>query len=584
MGSRPPAPPPSDRDLSSSGTLSRRDLLRRSAAAGLGGMAIGATSSIGSEASAASTSGAKGLGPGGSLLRPGSRPYPHMAAGTDTIPRIEHIVVLMMENHSFDDHLGMLGRGDGLTLGPDGLPVNYNPDPAGGYVRSFHMPNTCGPESSGVGQSWNTSHISWDHGTNMGFVKGCGPDAMAYWTGEDLPYYYALANAFPIGDRYFSSVMAQTYPNRRFLIAGTALGNVATDHTGISGTEPPNGTIFDTLDAHGITWKDYYPDIPTCGLFLPVLERNSGTGKVVRVDQFFIDAAAGKLPAFSLVDPYTNYSEENNDISIGEAYVAKVVNAVMASPAWERTALIWTYDEHGGWYDHVPPRPAVRPDNVSPEIHVPPDQPGAYDYTGFRVPCAVVSAWSRRDYVSHHVYDHTSILKLVETKWNLPALTFRDANAGNMLDFFDFSSKKPPFAVPPNMPAPLNPFTGALPPTSLNTPAPGFHPICLPIRNSEIPPASARSASPPTGADSLMAAQQRRIVGSSTPVGGTSSRGSGSSTGPEVATGIIAGAVVLASGAAMVVRSRKRHGNEAPASDTTSGPTENQGTGNDAGS
>ncbi len=110
--------------------------------------AAGLSSAVGSEAYAAATS-AKGLGPGGSLLQPGSRPFPSLPEGTDTLPQIEHIVVLMMENHSFDDHLGTLGRGDGLTLGSDGKPVNYNPDPAGGFVRSFHNPNTCGESDSG---------------------------------------------------------------------------------------------------------------------------------------------------------------------------------------------------------------------------------------------------------------------------------------------------------------------------------------------------------------------------------------------------------------------------------------------------
>ena len=129
--------------------------------------------------------------------------------------------------------------------------------------------------------------------------------------------------------------------------------------------------------------------------------------------------------------PTTNYSEESGDISIGEAYAATIINAVLQGPAWDKTALIWTYDEHGGWYDHVPPAPAVRPDNVPPEITVPPDQPGSYDYTGFRVPVAVLSPWAKRDHVSHVVYDHTSILKFIETKWNLPAMTYRDANANN---------------------------------------------------------------------------------------------------------------------------------------------------------
>ena len=495
--------PRSSPESPSSRRLSRRSLLAGAAATGLG-------AAVGSAAYAAAAQ-AKGLGLAGRLLPPGSLPHPHLPAGTDTLPQIEHVVVLMMENHSFDDHLGTLGRGDGLTLAADGKPVNFNPDPSGGYVRSFHMPNTCGETDSGNSQSWNASHTSWDSGTNMGFVKACGGASMAYWDEGDLPFYHSMARQFPIGDRYFASVMAQTYPNRRFLVAGTALGNLRTDVSGISKVDAPNGTIFDRLDAHGISWKDYYPDLPTCALFEPVFLKNPT--KAVHMTEFFADAASGNLPAFSLVDPYSNFSEEDGDISVGEGYAALFVDAVMRGPAWHTTALFWVYDEHGGWYDHVPPQPAVKPDNVAPALE-PGDVPGAYDHTGFRVPCCVVSAWSKKDYVSHHTCDHTSILKFVETKWNLPALTFRDANAHNMLDFFDLSAKRPPFAEPPVLKAPKNPFPSpdALPARSITTADQAqFHTICTALPTGSLPPTQAKLAAPPPHAEALIAAQRKRI-------------------------------------------------------------------------
>jgi phospholipase C len=213
------------------------------------------------------------------------------------------------------------------------------------------------------------------------------------------------------------------------------------------------------------------------------------------------------------VDPYTNFSEEDGDISVGEGYAALVIDAVMHGPAWEKTALIWVYDEHGGWYDHVSPQPAVKPDNVPPEL-LPGDLPGSYDYTGFRVPCCVVSAWSKSDYVSHQTFDHTSILKLVETKWNLPALTYRDANARNMLDFFDLLAKRPPFAEPPILKAPRNPFSSssALPASSITTADQAlFHTICTELPSGSLPPASAQLSSISPKAKALLAAQQRRI-------------------------------------------------------------------------
>ena len=428
-----------------------------------------------------------------SLRLPDSLPHPHVPAGTDMLPDVEHVVILMMENHSFDDHFGRLGRGDGLKVTSDGMPLNYNPAPDGGYILSYPMPNTAVPEDSMIGQNWNTSHLCWDHGTNMGFARNCGPASMGHFTAAQLPFYYSLASQFPIGDRYFSSVMAQTYPNRRFLIAATALGNISTNASGISSMDAPNGTIFDRLDSYHITWRDYYPDAPTCALFLPEFSNNQHDGKLAPINQFLSDAAAGQLPQFSLVDPYTNYSEEDGDISIGEAYAARIIGAVMASPNWSKTAMFLVYDEHGGWYDHVPPQPIVKPDNVPPEITVPPDQPGAYDYTGFRVPCVVISPFAKRNFVSHVVHEHTSLLKFVETKWNLPAMTYRDANAGNMLEFFDFTAR-PPFERPPKVHAPLNPFVGPLPATSGS---PGFHPIATGVEASDLPPAKYRVQKPP---------------------------------------------------------------------------------------
>src|SRR5207302_3678943 len=163
----------------------------------------------------------------------------------------------------------------------------------------------------------------------------------------------------------------------------------------VTDPRPPNGTIFDQLNAHGISWKDYFADLPTVGLFPYLVEDNPG--KVVPVAEFFADAAAGTLPAYSLVDPESFEGSEENpqDITVGESYAASVINAVLHGPAWEKTVLVFTYDEHGGYYDHVPPPRAVPPDGVPPQITVPPDQPGGFDRYGFRVPTVIVSPWAR---------------------------------------------------------------------------------------------------------------------------------------------------------------------------------------------
>ena len=398
-----------------------------------------------------------GMAPAGAarpapLRQPGSLPHPRLPAGTDTLPEIDHIIVVMMENHSYDNYLGMLRRGDGFDLDRHQHPSAANPDDNGNLVRAFRMPSTC-QLSRAPGQNWNASHVQYDGGRNDGFVRANGPVAMGYWTKEDLPFYYALASKFPVCDRWFGSCLGQTYPNRRFLLAGTAHGLVSTDVSKILAPSPPNGLILDQLNAHGISWRNYFTDLPQTGLYRSPVDDNRGN--LVSVDQFYADAAGGKLPGLSLVDPGfdTEESEENDaDIQIGEAFVSRVVKAVIHGPAWPKSLLIWLYDEHGGYYDHVPPPPAVKPDDIPPDINVPPDEPGGYDRYGFRVPAVIVSPYARRNYVSHVVHDHTSILKLVETKWNLPALTLRDANADNLLDSIDLRHRA--FREPPPLPEP----------------------------------------------------------------------------------------------------------------------------------
>jgi phospholipase C len=392
------------------------------------------------------------------MRRPDSLPFPHMRAGTESLPQIKHVVVLMMENHSFDNLLGMVphrvpGRAhvDGFTLA-HGQPVEVNLDTDGTRVPARPMSSPCQLVGH-PGQDWDASHLAWDGGRNDGFVKASGPVAMSFWDNTDLPFTYSLVRHFPMGNRYFCSVLAQTYPNRRYLFTGTSSGLVATNAQTLQ-LKAANGTIFDRLDAHHIEWASYYQQVPSA-LIVPGFLTNARKKRVQKIDRFFAHAAAGKLPAFTFLDPdYNTTSEENpQDVQVGERFVAKVVKALMHSPAWESTAFFLTYDEHGGYYDHVPPPRAIKPDNIAP-IPVPgqpPLTPGAFDRYGFRVPTVVVSPWARRNYVSNVVQDHTSITAFIEHKWNLPAMTFRDANAHPMTDYFDFT--KPAFAEPPKLAA-----------------------------------------------------------------------------------------------------------------------------------
>jgi phospholipase C len=459
-----------------------------------------------------------------SVSEAGERPRPDLPEGTDLLPQIRHIVVLMMENHSYDNYLGMLaGRGDGLPLGPDGTPAVVNYIPNGKAYRARHLASTVQVKND-PSQNWHASHIQFAGGRNDGFaaavaeaLTGADPGlAMGYWTEDDLPFYYGLARTFPLCDRWFSSCLGPTFPNRRFLISGTAHGLIDDLPWDIV-DYPENGTIFDVLTANKIPWVNYHNvrhyhvlgrrllggrgliaarRLAQAGRWLPgVANRAVGNKSFTadlypigiagclrhlrRTEQFFADADAGTLPAVSIVDPdFEVYSEENpQDIARGESFAAEVINRVMNGPAWPHTLLIWLYDEHGGYYDHVPPPEAVPPDDVpghnyildlprwlrtllSPvfsggfaRLKAIDDGPHDYRRYGFRVPAVVVSPYARPDYVHSETLDHTSVLKLIEEKWNLPPLTRRDAAASSPLGALDLGAE-PAFARPPKLPEP----------------------------------------------------------------------------------------------------------------------------------
>lgn len=418
-----------------------------------------------------------------SMRLPDSLPNPRLAAGTDTIPEIEHVVVLMLENHSYDNMLGMLGRqagqrprGDGFTLARDGLPSATNPWPDGRLQRAFRMPTTCQLPST-PSQEWTASHNAFDNGKNDGFVRTpispatteiVGPVAMGYWTGDDLPLTYALAETFPIADRWFCSVLGQTDPNRRYLIAATSTGmtdDIGTSAGGIvpdaSLGAPANATIFQRLSDAGITWADYNASFPT-GCTMELYPDNDGAyseTNAPNISQFFTDARAGSLPQFSLIDPnFSTQSQENpQNITVGEGFLGEVIDALRHSPLWPKTLFILTYDEHGGYYDHVPPPAALAPDSIPPTV-----QPGESTYDGFarygfRVPAMVIGPYVKRSHVSHTVYDHTSILAFLERKWNLRSMTYRDANANDLLDFLDLKAMSKGQPTFPELPALASP-------------------------------------------------------------------------------------------------------------------------------
>jgi len=400
--------------------------------------------------------------------------WPAETIGTDypvgsDIP-IKHVLVIVQENRSFDHYLGRLvaqgyyksgdfspnGSGFSHSDEIDGPPAGWsNPDGAGGSV----VPHADNEHCYSLNHGWNDMHDDWDNGQNDHFVTNNNPDGERSFFYEDdtvIPFYYALANTFSIGDRYFAPVMTSTWPNRMFLMAGTSFGIGDNSIDTLDTPANPSPQIFSLLEAGGHTWKDY-TDGPHQVLFFGNFGFAASTiahyGSV-KCD-LMNDIDQNTLPDVGLVmgDEVYETSDEGPSAlpGIGGSVVETIVRKLFASPAWKDTVLFITYDENGGSADHVPPAAACEPDDYAAH-----DQHGApfvgkFDHTGFRVPFIVISPYARAHFVSHQVYDHTSITRFIETRFGLPALTARDANATPPMDVFDFQA--PPFATPPSITA-----------------------------------------------------------------------------------------------------------------------------------
>ena len=374
---------------------------------------------------------------------------------------IDTIVVLMQENRSFDHYFGHIHfQGQRRAKA---VPANAsNPDPTnpgGPPIPPFLQSRLC--EVADLDHSWNGTHEEWNNGAMDGFTAANvdpndprGARALGFYDQGTLPFYYALYSTFAMADHYFASVLTQTFPNRFYLLTGTSFGHIRNDVA--SFTQP---TIFELLDQAGVSWKIYHSGLPFGALFQYVVNH---AANVVPVNpNYFNDAAAGTLPQVSFIDPiFIGAKNVENDehppanVQVGEKFAADTINAFTASPQWAHGAFFLTYDEHGGYFDHVSPPAACVPDAIPPMLQ-PGDVSAGFDNYGIRVPLVVVSPYARKHYVSHKVYDHTSILRFIETRFDLPALTKRDANANALLRLFRFAKANFPTA-PALPPAPVD--------------------------------------------------------------------------------------------------------------------------------
>lgn len=409
----------------------------------------------------------------------------------DDLHAINHIIFMLQENRSFDNYFGHLPtywKAHGFrSQALDAMPADAsNPSFDGrSKVLAFHVATEC---TENLSPSWNESHVDWNRhnptsstATMDGFVYNAakfamdngltdtaGLRAMGYYDASDLNYYYFMASSFATSDRWFSPVMDRTQINRMYLFAATSQGYVYPPGTNSKDNHPLTArTIFDALDAATISWKIYTTDVtpgddPITYLtqFAKYAPPNPLPPNVVDASEFLKDAQNGTLPAVALIEGGYNSGRDehpDNNIQTGAAYVETLINGLMASQSWKDSVFILSYDEGGGLYDHVPPQPAVNPDGIAPIDLQPGDictrTGGAncdFNYTGFRLPLIVVSPFTKKNYVSHTVADYTAILRLIETRFGLPALTKRDAAQMDMSEFFDFTN--PPWMTPPTPP------------------------------------------------------------------------------------------------------------------------------------
>lgn len=363
---------------------------------------------------------------------------------------IQHTVFFIKENRTFDHYFGLFPGANGTTTGTIStggtIPLTHPTDPA-------QLTNLC--------NTWDCALQAMNGGKMDSFdlIDGGTLNGYTQLQQQDIPNYWAYATHFTLADEYFTSVHGPSYPNELFSIAaqsGGVIDNGTNFGAGIGCDGAPSEivtvidssgnrtqvspcfdfpTLADSLASAGVSWT-FYGGVPNVfGTIRHIRNSPAWTQNFASPAQFLVDAAAGHLPAVSwLGSPPQADEHPPADWCVGENWTVQALNALMQSPEWNSTVVFITWDDFGGLYDHVPP----------PQL----DQFGL----GPRVPLLIISPYAKPGYISHTVYEHSSILKFVETRYRLGPLTVRDATASDMLDSFDFHQPaQPPLVLQPRL-------------------------------------------------------------------------------------------------------------------------------------
>ncbi len=439
------------------------------------------------------------LGAGGRAIAKALAIPAHRATGS--IQDVEHVVILMQENRSFDHYFGALrgvrGFGDPRPVAlPSGRPVWFQPDPKSpdGYVLPFHLDGaaTSAQVMASLDHSWKGSHARWKH--HDAWIAAKSPMTMGHFTRTDLPFHYALADAFTVCDAYHCSIFGPTNPNRMYLFTGT--NGLTAGETGPNAViNPPEETseaadmakdnpafagfgwtsYAERLQAAGVSWKVYqeydnYGD-NALAYFKAFRGADRASPLVVRgrdwapgstpdnaktsrgehlVAAFAADVAQGRLPQVSwIVAPYIMCEHPSASPGYGASLTARLIEALADQPdVWARTVFILNYDENDGFFDHVPPAvPAVTPAMGRSTVEVTGEVYGGEPVgLGPRVPMLAVSPWSRGGWVNSEVFDHTSVIRFLEARFGVrePNISpWRRAVCGDLTSVFDFEGPDP---------------------------------------------------------------------------------------------------------------------------------------------
>jgi phospholipase C len=378
------------------------------------------------------------------LVSAGSARGEDRAPAEKTKTPIKHFVSLMQENHSFDNYFGTYPGVDGI---PEETCMPIDPRaPRGGCIRPFRIGNRAVQD---LGHSTDVFADQFAGGQMNGFVHAivrdmgrAGRVVMGHYDDRDLPYYWNVADEYVLFDRFFTSAAGGSVWNHMFWVSGTP-GNYGADVIPDGGFDDIP-TIFDRLEERGITWKfyvqNYDPTInfrsPRTGdrgsqlVWVPLLnyarflDDPKLSRHIVDLEEYYEDLERGTLPAVSYIAPSGSSEHPPGSIQAGQRFVRNLINALMRSSAWKSSAFSWTYDDWGGFFDHV------RPPRVD-----------RYGY-GFRAPALLVSPYAKRGHVDSTTLDFTSYLKFIEQNWGLEPLAPRDRRANSLLGAFDFD--RPP--------------------------------------------------------------------------------------------------------------------------------------------